>query len=168
MTRPNGYQLCGVRDCVIPDRVIERIRERTVEGALHVARSRRPCDLWIGGVNNAGRPQIGWFDADAGVDRYGTVAQINFRLERLDGGLLAPYDVICHTCDVGTCVSVEHMYLGDSRTNGSDLKHRNSARSQGVLAAEVAKQIHLRNVRDLPVPAWLDRHLHLAAEQVNA
>jgi hypothetical protein len=155
--RPNGYPLVSARDCEIPDRVLERIAQRTAREALLVPRSKKPCDLWLGSLNNSGCPSIGWFDADAQVDRVGSVAVIQYRIHRLDGGPFPRGKLACHTCDVHSCVNPEHLYLGDPVFNGSDLRHRGSALDQGVLELEVRRQLQLRRERGRGEALWLLR-----------
>jgi hypothetical protein len=162
MARPNGYPMRPGRAAPIPQRVIDRVEARLAKRALWVPRSKLPCDLWLGGVNNSGRPHVYWFDGEC--DRYLTLAQLQYRVHRFGGGPLPMGVVIGHTCDVGTCGSPDHVYLGNPTMNGSDLRHRGSAKDQGVLEAEVRAQLELR--RGTRLPLYFDRmrsQLQLAA-----
>lgn len=157
--RPNGKFMRHGRIDPIPSRVYARIDKRTAVGALRVPRTATACNLWLGGVNDTGRPQIKWYEAP--YDYSAPVVQLQMR-RHLGGRELDGTQVVCHTCDVGTCVNIDHLYLGSAKTNGSDRRRRGSSRDQGVLALEVAAQLCLRDGK--PKPAWLLRNMHLAAE----
>jgi hypothetical protein len=148
MARPNGYRMVGGHNYMgeIPQRVLERIKERTAFGAVQVPRSKRACNLWLGGLSGGGRPRISWFDGERKVDVTATVTSILYRIERLDGGIIPPTHLLCHTCDVFTCVNEEHVYLGTPTFNGSDLRHRGSAASQGIREIEIVRQLQLRGL----------------------
>lgn len=159
-TSPRGGRplLCG-RDFrgAIPDRIVDRIAERTAFGALHVPRSRKPCDLWLGNLSGGCRPQLGWYDGGRGADVVAPVSNLLYRLHRCNDGPYMPGALICHTCDVSTCVNPEHLYLGDAETNGFDLSRRGSALDNGVAAAEVRVQLFLRREAGIRIPAALAR-----------
>ena len=150
--------LCG-RDFrgPIPERIVVRIAERTAYSALHVPRSRKPCDLWLGNLSGGCRPQIGWFDAESGADVVAPVSNLLYRLHRCKGKPYMPGALVCHTCDVGTCVNPEHLYLGDATMNAHDLSRRGSSIDQGVAEAEARVQLFLRRVECIEIPTALMR-----------
>jgi hypothetical protein len=138
--------------------VIERIDYHTARGVLHVPRSRVACDLWLGNLNNAGYPHVYWTDEN-GVDRHLTVGMAQWKLAQPDGqGVVPKNSYICHSCDVKSCVNPEHLYLGTGHMNASDRRRRGSSREQGVLSAEVLKQLELRRGHTYTnTPLWLKR-----------
>jgi hypothetical protein len=146
---------------VIPQRIIDRMEERTAFGVLRVPRTRKPCDLWLGGLNGAMRGFLYWTDAPTGtkpgIDRYAGVTELTYRIHRLGGGPLPLDAVICHACDVATCRHPEHLFLGDRHMNAKDLSRRGSSVEQGVAKMEVWAQLRLRAERGLPVPPALER-----------
>lgn len=150
--------LCGrdFRDPV-PMRIRDRIAERTAFSALHVPRSRKPCDLWLGNLSGGCRPQIGWFDGHSGVDVVAPVSNLLYRLHRCEGRPFMPGSIICHTCDVATCVNPEHLYLGTPETNAFDLSRRGSSLDNGLAAAEARVQLFLRREAGARIPAALVR-----------
>jgi hypothetical protein len=155
--RPNGYPCVGGNSYSgeIPERIIERLAERTAFSALRVPRTRKACDLWLGGLNGAGRPQIHWFDGT--MDVVAPVGGLIYRIHRLDGEPLPPGMLICHACDVYTCIHPDHLYLGDSHMNRSDLRRRGSAADQGVARMEVFAQLTLRREHGIEIPKGLVR-----------
>jgi hypothetical protein len=160
-SRKNGNRPRVVtgRAVAIPERIITRMKERTVSGALRVPRSRRACDIWTGSLTGSGYPQIHWFDRDARVDVVAPVIQLVYRIHRLDGAPIPDGHIVCHTCDVSTCVNPDHLYLGDPKYNGSDLGHRGSAKQQGILVENIGVQNFLRTGMLSDKPAWLRRQV---------
>jgi hypothetical protein len=136
-----------------PQRILDRIKERTAFSALRVPRTRKPCDLWLGNLSGGCRPQIGW--CEDGFDIVATVGGILYREERLDGAPLPDGMLVCHACDVYTCVNPEHLYLGTHHMNGKDVSRRGSAQQQGVAKLEVYAQLMLRSQRGIKLPTAL-------------
>lgn len=146
----------------IPERVQARIQGYIAKGALLVPRSRKACDLWTGPLNGAGYPFVYWRDED-GLRRDMTGGMAVFTLERgfddEPGNPIPESFYVCHSCDVKTCVNIEHLFIGTGHMNAKDRWRRGSSREQGVLRLEVARQIQLRNSTMYfnTVPVWLKR-----------
>jgi hypothetical protein len=168
VARPNGFPIRTGARAEIPERVLARIAERSVPGAFRVPRSKRPCTLWLGSLNNSGHPMIAWFDADARVDRTASVPLLVYRHHRMDGEPFPIGRFACHTCDVKSCVSEDHVYLGDPLFNGSDRRHRGSAQDQGILLRELIAQVNLRNHRRLPIPTYIRRQADMMTGGIGA
>ena len=73
------------------------------------------CQRWLGGHDGWGRPVV----------RVGArCLRVHRVLVELAVGMapgdLPPLWLACHTCGHHWCVAVDHLYLGDHRTNAAD------------------------------------------------
>lgn len=73
------------------------------------------CHLWTGAVRRDG---YGAFTIDK------TMYGAHRALWLLLYGFIPSGAYVCHKCDIKVCVNPDHLYLGDSQTNMSDLRTR--------------------------------------------
>lgn len=83
------------------------------------------CIEWTGANNSDGYPAMKW---DGKVRLASHVA---WRLQH--GEFPKAADVLCHTCDNPSCVSVSHMKSGDQADNLRDMREKGRSRPGGVL-----------------------------------
>lgn len=92
------------------------LRPRTIERLAEIGQAVRDgdCLLWHGQAERYG---------EAGRRRAHVIA-----LEIALGRPLAAGEQACHHCDRPGCISPEHLYAGDYRSNGADMARRGRTR----------------------------------------
>lgn len=76
------------------------------------------CWLWTGSTNGDGYGTCTGPDGTKSAHRAAYVFQ---------HGPIPPGALICHHCDVRNCVRGDHLYAGDTKSNGRDVRERNRA-----------------------------------------
>jgi hypothetical protein len=84
------------------------------------------CLIWTGAVAKGGYGNIGWKGRTYGAHRLAW---------ELVNGPIPDGMVICHQCDVRTCINPAHMRVGTPTDNGSD-KVKRGRQPKGEFAAQ--------------------------------
>lgn len=97
--------------------VMPLLRERTIE-RLEKNSTPEPnsgCWLWLGVIGGAGYGRI----------KYKGQPWIVHRLAwTVHKGTIPEGAMVCHKCDVRSCINPDHLYIGDQETNMSDMVQR--------------------------------------------
>lgn len=90
-----------------------RLERQTLEERfMKYVHKEEACWLWTGYVNTSGYGSLTVKGTPVGAHR---LSFMLFKGEVPDG------KVVCHTCDVRTCVNPEHLWLGSNRENLDDM-----------------------------------------------
>lgn len=83
------------------------------------------CTLWIGAASRYGRVDI----ASGGRKRVGRRSTGAHRLAwELVHGPIPDGLEVCHKCDVGLCINVDHLFLGTHADNMQDMADKQRRR----------------------------------------
>lgn len=84
------------------------------------------CILWTGPKNNGGYGVLMFTDWSKPYrERKGEGGKLAHRLAwAAVHGPIPAGAYICHHCDTPACINVEHLYLGDAKTNAADMSAR--------------------------------------------
>lgn len=88
------------------------------------------CWIWDGLRNKAGYGRIRLKYSDKTCHRYSW---------ELHNGLIPKDKIVCHHCDVTSCVNPSHLYLGTHQDNANDRSNRNRGRDQAGSKHNMAK-----------------------------
>ena len=98
------------------DRIIDRFWSQTaVEGT---------CLVWMGSLNNQGRPQFGVKQSDG---RWKITLAYRWLYEQVLGAIPNGFETL-HSCDNGRCVALQHLTVGTHSQNMIDMMHKGRRR----------------------------------------
>jgi len=79
-------------------------------------RTRREGDCWIWTKSCSGDPGVGYGQVGYAGRRW-SAHRLMYTLAK---GPIPPGMVVCHSCDVSTCINPDHLWLGTHRDNMAD------------------------------------------------
>lgn len=102
----------------------KRIRRSLAARFWEKVRKTPGCWLWTGAIFKAGGyGKIALGAANDGTDRAHRVSY------RLHFGEIPSGSLVCHTCDIPSCVRPDHLFLGTSLENSRDMVRKGRQRS---------------------------------------
>lgn len=111
---------------------ISELGSTAVFDLLHRRVERLPfcgCHVWTGPTNGMGRYGRGGYGVVTILGRHLYVHRLAYAAAN---GVLPDSLLVCHRCDVRTCINPDHLFLGTPRDNHDDKVLKNRQRSPGA------------------------------------
>jgi hypothetical protein len=88
------------------------------------------CILWIGSATRYGRLDI----TENGIRRHAAAHRVAWELAH---GAIPAGMLVCHRCDVGLCINVDHLFLGTHQENMDDMVSKGRGPGRPVVSDEL-------------------------------
>jgi len=95
------------------------VADRILDGSMPV--SETGCWLWLGHLHGSGYPRLKINKKNKSAHRYSYEAFVG----PIPDGLL-----VCHKCDVPSCVNPAHLFVGTHKDNARDMMQKGRNRSR--------------------------------------
>ena len=87
------------------------------------------CRVWLGATNGPGKYGRGEYGVITFNGKHLYVHRLAYEVAN---GPIPKGMLVCHRCDVRTCINPDHLFLGDPMTNHLDKVEKGRARSPGA------------------------------------